>query len=630
MDKNKEIKFEDRKIQYGNLENFPYKQNIREMLLYANSQNPDSTVYILKNQPEGLKQRYVNNSQAMKQILKWDKHNKNDYLEITMTEAIQDILGFGQALINKGYVPGDKVGVVSKNRYEWIISFLGIISAGLIVVPLDKGLPEGELASLVERSKIKGIVCEEKNFDIVKTIKDNYKNNLKDVFVMDYDVKDNILNVNENIISFYDATDSGIKTINVFKRVEKVKDTKYILDIEISGEELSILLFTSGTTGRAKGVMLTDKNVIVVITSVIKKMSLQPGERNYCFVPLHHILGCVVQIALLSVASPTCFTDGLRHLASNLVEYRIEIFVGVPALADGILKNIEAKIEESGKKQTVEKGIKIANTLRKIGIDIRRKLFKQVLGNFGGLRRVIVGGAPLKKSTHKAFRNMGIDLYQGYGLSETAPVISVETPDESKAGTAGKPIYEILELEIRDKNAEGTGEIVVRGDNVMLGYYENEDATKEVITDDGWFYTGDLGYLDEDGYLIIEGRKKDVIVLNNGKNVFPDEIEELVKDHELISECIVFGLPKRGDLQVSIKIVVDEDVRNKKYKDKTDAEIYDILWNYIKTKNKTMPTYKYIKAMILDNKAFEKTASGKVRRFIEIDKAIKEAEELNK
>ena len=282
-----------------------------------------------------------------------------------------------------------------------------------------------------------------------------------------------------------------------------------------------------------------------------------------------------------------------------------------------VYKNIWKAIEKQGKTKLMKSILNVSNFLRVFKIDLRRKLFKQIIDQFGGkLRFIISGAAAINKEVAKGFNDFGIFTIQGYGLTETSPVLTGESEYHVRYGSVGLPLPSV-QIKIEDKNEEGIGEIVAKGPNVMLGYYEMEEETNKVLKD-GWFYTGDLGYLDKDGYLFITGRKKNVIVLKNGKNVYPEEIEQVITKLPYVSEVMVFGKEKDDDLVVSAKIVYDKDYVKNNYPNIKEEELKEIIWKDIKEINKTMPTYKYIKNLVISDEPMIKTTTAKIKRFEEI------------
>ena len=393
---------------------------------------------------------------------------------------------------------------------------------------------------------------------------------------------------------------------------------------KIDEDKMAILLFTSGTTSKSKAVMLSQNNIASNVYSMLLVEDLQPTDSNLAFLPYHHIFGSTCMVVMLAAGIKTAFPDGLRYVAQNLKEYKVSVFVGVPLLIEAIYKNVEKEIEKKGKTKLINTAKKVSNVLRKCHIDVRRKVFKQVIDALGGhMRFVISGGAPLDKRVAQGFTELGIEVAQGYGLTETAPVIAAENYKKKRYGSVGVPL-ENVEVEIVNQDANGIGEIRTKGPNVMLGYYENEEATKAVLKD-GWFYTGDLAYFDKDGYLFLTGRQKDMIVLKNGKKVFPEELEVLVNRINIVEECMVFGLPDKedkNDITLSVKVVYNKETAKEKYPDASEEELKKIVWEQIKEINKTFPPYKYIKNLILTDEELIKTTTKKVKRQEEMKRIL--------
>ena len=326
---------------------------------------------------------------------------------------------------------------------------------------------------------------------------------------------------------------------------------------------------------------------------------------------------------VLACGVTTAFPDGLRYVAQNLKEYKVSVFICVPLILEAMHKKIIQTIEKAGKSKIVNRGKKITSFLLKFGIDIRRKVFREIIDNLGGaLRMVVSGAAAINTQVAKDFNNFGIVTFQGYGLTETSPVLCGERPDKKlHYGSVGFPLANV-QIKIDNPDENGVGEIVAKGPNVMLGYYENEEATREVLRD-GWFYTGDLGYFDKDNYLFVSGRQKSVIVLKNGKNIYPEELEVLISELPYVAECMVFGYPKGDDLLLSAKIVYDKEYVNKNYPDISKEELKLKIWNDIKKINNGLTNFKHIKNIIVTDEEMIKTTTAKVKRFEEIKKILK-------
>lgn len=539
-------------------------------------------------------------------ILKHKKDKEITYENITYKKLLEDINAFGTKLYEMGF-KNKRIAIVGRNRYEWGVAHLANLLGGIVSVPLDKELQVDELESCLERSKADVVIFDEKYIENIEEIKRRGNTNLQEYICMTE--KDGYSN-------FWDLKEKGKKLL---KQGEK-EYTK----VKIDEDKMAILLFTSGTTSKSKAVMLSQHNIASNVYAMLLVERFLPTDVNLAFLPFHHIFGSTEMIVMLASGLATAFPDGLRYVAQNLKEYKVSLFVGVPLLVEAIYRNIEKEIEKQGKTKLINMAKKISNILLKFHIDIRKKLFKPVLDALGGhMRFIISGGAPLDKRVAQGFNELGIELAQGYGLTETSPVIAAENAYKKRSGSIGFPMDNI-ELEIVDKDENGIGELRVKGPNVMLGYYDNEEETRKVIRD-GWFYTGDLGYIDKDGFVFLTGRQKDMIVLKNGKKVFPEELEVLINRLDLVEECIVYGMPDekdKNDLKLSVKVVYNKDVAKEKYPNATEDELRKVIWEKIKEINKTFPPYKYIKNMILTDEELIKTTTKKVKRQEEIKKIL--------
>jgi len=538
-------------------------------------------------------------------IIKEKNEKDVNYKNITYKEFKKDIDSLGTALLNMG-LKGKRVAVISKNRYEWAVSYLGVLNGVGIVVPLDKSLPNQEIKSLLERSKADAVIFEDKYIDVMKEIKEE-NTKLTKYICMD--------ETKEDFISYKELVKQGRKAL-------EAGNDEY-LNSEINNEEMSIILFTSGTTSLSKAVMLSHRNIASNIYALNTVVKIYDTDVNLAFLPFHHTFGSTGLLFFLSNGAANAFCDGLKYIAQNLAEYKVSVFVCVPLLLEAMYKKIMKQVEKQGKTKTVETGVKLTKALRKVGIDIRRKVFKEIIDNLGGnLRLAVSGAAAIDRKVAEGFNDFGIKAIQGYGLTETAPVLCAENDKFIEYGSVGFPMVNV-EVEIDNPNEEGIGELKAKGPNVMLGYYENEEATNEVLKD-GWFYTGDLAYRDKKGAIHITGRKKNVVVLKNGKNIYPEEIELLINNLIYVKESMVFGLPKDDDLLLSAKIVYDEEYVKTNWKDVTEEGIKERIWQDIKEINKDMVTYKHIKNIIVTNEEMIKTTTAKIKRFEEIRKICEE------
>ena len=541
-------------------------------------------------------------------IVKHQEGKNKTYENITYKMLLGHINALGTKLYNMG-LKNKRIAILGRNRYEWALGHLTTLLGGIVSIPLDKDLQIDELENSLIRSKADAIYFDEKYIEKIEEIKSRNTTNVKKYICMSkmagYD-------------DIYSLKEEGQKLLE--------EGNKEYISAKIDENAMNILLFTSGTTSKSKAVMLSQKNIASNIYAMQRVEDIRSTDSNLAFLPMHHIFGSTCLIMMLACGVRTSFPDGLRYVAQNLKEYEVSVFVGVPLLVEAIYNKVVKEIDKQGKTQLIKNAIRVSNFLLKFHIDIRRKLFKQIIDQLGGkMRFVISGGAPLDPKIQKGFIDLGIDMVQGYGLTETSPVIAAENMYKSRTGSIGIPMENVT-IEIVNKDDNGIGELRAKGPNVMLGYYENEEETKNVLKD-GWFYTGDLGYIDKDGFIFITGRQKNMIVLKNGKKIFPEEIETLVNRIDLVEECMVFGMPDekdKNDVKLSVKVVYNKDEVKQKYGDISFEEIRDIIWDRIKNEvNTTVPRYKHIMNIILTDKELIKTTTKKVKRNEELKEILK-------
>ena len=526
-------------------------------------------------------------------IIKKVNGKEKTYIKKTFKDFLNDINSFGTGMYSLG-LKGCRIAVAGRNSYEWVVTHFASLLGGMVSVPLDKELGVTELEDSLARSKAEAIVYDIKYEDKILAIKENGKTNVK-----------YFIPTESGDLNFWSILENGKKIIdggnNEFENC--------ILD----PDAMSVLLFTSGTTDKAKAVMLNQRGIACNVCDMQMVEDIRHTDTSIAFLPFHHIFGSTGLTVMLSCGVTMVFTDGLRYVKQNLKEYGVTLFVGVPLLIDSMKKAVEKEVKKQGKENLVKTMRKVTKFLRKFGIDIRRKVFKQLIDGLGGsMRHIISGGAPLDPETMLFFDDIGVDIVQGYGLTETSPVISAENEKFRRLGSVGIPMRNV-EVKIDEKDADGIGQIKVKGSIVMMGYYENQEATDAVLND-GWFNTGDLGYIDKDGYLFITGRSKDMIVLKNGKKIFPEEIETLVNRIDGIMESFVYGFSEDGGIsfdKIMCKAVYDPTVIN-------EEKAHDIIWEKIKEINKTLPRYKYIKGLTVTKEPLIKTTTNKIRRNEEI------------
>lgn len=540
-------------------------------------------------------------------IIKEKTDTEIKYTHKTFNEFQSDINGLGTKLIQMG-LKNKNVAIIGPNSYEWCVSYLSVLNGVGTVIPLDKSLPEEEIESLLQRSNANAIIYDDKYTESIDKIKKNKSTNIEFYINMDGNKTDTL---------------SVLKLINDGKKLQLEGDTSYV-NSNIESDEIRIVLFTSGTTSISKAVMLTHRNIAENIYGLQKIVKINSTDVSLAFLPLHHTFGSTGFLFFMCCGATTVFCDGIRYIQQNLKEYKVTIFVCVPLLLEAMYKKIMVETEKQGKVKTIKFGKKLSRVLLKFGIDIRRKLFKQILDKLGGnLRLVVSGAAAIDREVAKSFNDFGIRTIQGYGLTETAPVLCAENDKYIRYGSVGFPLVNV-EMKVVNKNEKGIGELIARGPNVSKGYYQNEEATKEVFKD-GWFYTGDLGYIDNDGYVFITGRKKNVIVLKNGKNIYPEEQEILISNLPYVLENMVFGYPKKDDLIVSTKIVYNKDYIKEIYGEMDEEEIKELIWKEIKKINSGMSNYKHIKKLIITDEPMIKTTTQKIKRYEEIAKIIEES-----
>ncbi len=532
------------------------------------------------------------------------KIENGKYEIFTHNEIREMIDALGTSLINLG-LKGKRIAVIGENRYEWEIAYLSIVCGTGIVVPLDKSLPENELKELIERSEIEAIFYSKKYEESIKKIRYSHKNKLKHLISMDLNIH------SEGIYSQKELIETGKKLID--------KGNREFINAEINAEEMSIMLFTSGTTSKSKVVALSHKNICSNLMDIGSIIDVTSEDVLLSILPIHHVFECTVGFLFsLYKGAQTVFCDGLRHVVENLKEYRVTVMACVPAIYERIFMMIRKQIEKQEKLQEVlENEEKYKNS----SMEKRKEVFKEIHNIIGGkVKLFISGAAALDPKIEEKYRLLGINIVQGYGLTETSPVVAIGTNKYYKIGSIGKTVPSV-EAKIVNANDEGIGELVVKGPSIMLGYFNNKKATNEAIKDE-WFYTGDLARIDEEGYIYICGRKKSVIVLKNGKNIFPEEMENLVNKIEGVEESFIFGKKQsedENDIKINVKIVFNREIIKDVYKVETDEKIHDVLASKIKEINKTMPKYKAIRGMILTEEPLIKTTTNKIKRQANLD-----------
>ena len=539
--------------------------------------------------------------------------DQKEFRNITYSEFRKDVISIGTALIKNLNLKGKRIAIIGENSYEWAVSYFAVVCGAGLVVPLDKELPANEIANLVRRSKAEAIFYSNRKRDLINSIRKEVPE-LK-IFIELYSDENKEQNTfkTQNDYTFDELLDLG-----------KDNDESILMDIEIDPDEFKILLFTSGTTAESKGVMLSNRNIITNMEAGINLVKLYEDDRFFSVLPLHHSyessIGMVLPIYCgLSIG----YAGGLKSIAKDLLEIKPTIMLVVPALIENLLKKVNKGIEKQGKTETVNKMIKITNSLGSVGRKLKKVVFKKILSALGGRVRMIVSAAaPIDPVIGQEIEDLGIMFLQGYGLTETAP-LSTLVPDYDRNPKSVGVSGSACEIKINNPNDEGIGEVFVKGENVALGYYENEEATKESFTD-GWFHTGDLGYIDNKGFLYLTGRCKNLIITGNGKNVYPEEIETLINKIPEVNESMVYQTadPKDEKEQIiAVKVTLDNAYLEEKYgKDNipSDEEIHKIIWEKVKEVNKSLSSFKWIKSLEIKKDDFIKTTTMKIKRYEEL------------
>lgn len=563
-------------------------RDLRELLRESSIQFPENVAFVTK----------VKNRET-KEV---------NYINTTYKELFDTMGYLGTAIAERGY-QGKRIAVIGENSYNWCLAYFTIACGDGIVVPLDKALQKEELESCLNRSNAEMIFYDKKHAKVIEEIYNDNSTPLSMLVAMDFES-----NYGE---ALYKLIDDG-------KQLVESGNRNY-LDAEIDPDAMNFLLFTSGTTSQSKAVMLTHRNFMSCNYGMNCEELFFEDDVNMMILPLHHCYGMSGLLTFLSQGMKNTFCDGLKYITTNLKEYEVSVIMSVPLLLESMYKKIQKAIVKQGLEKKINFALKVCNAGDKVGINLRRKMFKPIIDQLGGkLRFIINGAAALDPVVSKGFNDFGILTVQGYGLTETAPTISSETYRYLRPGSVGK-LMPNVEGKIIDPNEEGIGELIVRGDNVMLGYYDNEEATDEIIID-GWLHTGDLAYFDEEGYLYICGRKKNVIVMKNGKNVFPEEIENLLNVLPYVEESMIFTREKANDFVLWAKVVYDTGYL--KENNMTLEELQAQLDKDMNEINNSMPAYKMVKKYFLSEIPTIKTTTAKTKRAVEMEQIKKELEEL--
>ena len=538
----------------------------------------------------------------------WDKEVK----KVTFLQWREDVRGLGTYLISKGYRETN-IAILGENSYGWCCSFFAVMAIGSVTVPVDKELPIEDIDGIITTTGTKVLIYGKSSEAKVKEMLRN--GGLKTVEMIISVASSNSIEVSE----------LGDRTLRTLEDVQTegaglyaAGDSSYY-DYKIDVNKLASIVFTSGTTGKGKGVMLSQANIGLDMTLGMYNFDIT--RKTLHVLPPHHTFGSTVNyVGHLSQGCEVYISSGIKHVSDEIKEQQPTHLILVPAFLEVMNRKIWATARKDGKEGLLKAMVKVSNFLRKFGVDVRRKLFASVLSAFGGkLELIICGGAKLDEEIIRNFDALGITILNGYGITECAPLISANRNKYQKPGSVGTPIL-ACRVKIDNPDENGEGEICVKGPNVMLGYYNNPEATAEVFDKDGFFHTGDYGKLDEEGWIYITGRKKNLIILSNGKNVYPEEIEADLQKVEGVSEVVVYAGESRvqkDKITIVAEIFPDADLLA--HMGVNNAQEY--FENQVKALNAKMPPYKAVKCVKLRDTEFQKNTSRKITRF-NIDKTI--------
>ena len=547
----------------------------------------------------------VNNIKEFLEVLKNHKDRTlyrwpdgKEYTSNTYAEFYAKVIAIAKGYKNAG-LAGKRIAIIGETSVEWVASYLAVLAVGGVVVPMDKELDVTAIEGFLETAEAEAIVYSKTFNEKLSNLKDNHPT-IKKLIPMDSSVE---------------VTD---KVTNLEALIGQGKDEAFEVTTRPTNE-LAVMLFTSGTTGTSKCVMLCERNVWSTVNSACATVEFSKDDVIVSVLPLHHTYELAVMLAALVYGMQIGINDSLRHIMKNFAEFKPTGLVLVPLFVNTMYNRIIEKAKKGGKYKLLMTMMKVSNALRHVGIDLRRVFFKEVLGAFGGnINKIVSGGAPLNPEMMRQFDAFGITIAEGYGITECSPLISVNPYFALKSGSVGPAVPSCtVRIDKRTTNDKGydEGEIQVKGDNVMLGYYKNEEENAKAFTEDGWYRTGDIGYMDEDGYIFITGRLKSVIVLENGKNVFPEEIEEYLEKIDEVGEVVVVGRKAEDGETVKLTAIVYPKVEIFGETPNVE-EAYKVIHEKVLDLNRTLPSFKQLKAVEIREIPFEKTTSRKIKRHL--------------
>ena len=526
-----------------------------------------------------------------------------EYVPVSTEKYDHDIDSLGTAFMHK-VNKGARIAILAETRYEWYVSYLATTNGTGCVVPIDKELKTDEIINCLSRAHADLLVFSKSKLEVVNEVYGKI-DSLKYYICMD-DLD------NDKYINYSVFIAEGEKMLS--------EGDKIFTEATIDPEEMTILLFTSGTTAKSKAVMLCQRNICKNLMSMFSMLYIDRNDVFFSVLPLHHTYECTCGfLGQVYRGTTIAICSGLRYITSEIKEAKPSCILMVPVMLEMFYKNIMKNINSDPKKaKKFRTGLKISKFLMKFKIDVRKKLFAQIHEVFGGnMRLIILGGAPVKPEALEFFQDMGFLCVQGYGLTECAPILALNRDVDFENEAAGLPLPGV-DVQILNPDSDGIGEFIAKGDNVFMGYYEDPESTAAALDSDGYYHTGDLGYIDKNGFCIITGRKKNVIIAGNGKNVFPEEIEYLLSLDDRVAESVVSGVQDeiKNDIIIVATIFPDMDwVEQNLGKDATDEQIQKELEDAVDKVNEKLVNYKKIKKTVLRKEEFEKNTSRKIKRY---------------
>lgn len=525
----------------------------------------------------------------------------------------RDLYRLGEGMSRIGLM-GRTVAVIGESCPEYMTAYIAAVSGGGVIVPLDRDLGHAEIARFADLSGAEAVFYTEQFNDVLPSLAEQMPQVRYFIPIAPAEGSD----TTDGSSSAGDAVILPYSELLALGDKAMEEGDRSFLDYDCTADmsQMSALLFTSGTTGTSKGVMLSHANIVASVNAASRGTIFGPDNTFVDLLPMHHSYEITCgHLGAANLGGTVYINDSLKNTLRSITTFKPDSLIVVPLYVETMHKRIWAEIARKGMTRRVRALMKASSAMHRAGIDIRRKLFKQILDGLGGnLRYIICGGAPLSPELVRDFDAFGIEICEGYGITECSPLIAVNRHGKVRLRSVGQPV-DNCEVRIADPSADGTGEIEARGRNVMLGYFGNEEATAEVFTEDGWFRTGDVGCMDADGYIYITGRKKNIIILSNGKNIFPEEIEEHLYTSPLIGECVVIGRKNSaGDTRITAVIYPSDEAVE--LKGKSEEEKLALIRDAVNTINRSLPVYKQVRDVELRSEEFEKTTTRKIKRFL--------------